>query len=456
VSDTSKPPGTPENGEKPDEDVIKLRQELDELKGKLAETEGAGPPKETGKRRIRSIAAVVLIVLGSVLAPIAGITVFVRNQVLNTDKYVSTIAPLSQNPAIDDVVATQVTNQLFSHVNVQDEIKSVLPPRADFLASPLTNAIKSQTYNVSYKVISSDRFNQVWLAMNRAVHQNLVGVLTGQSAGAVSANQNGKVSLDLHKLAVNVIHQMDAKGITIFDKLPISKLNLQIVLLQSKGLVQAQQLTKLLNHLALFLPFLSLACFAGAVAVSTRHRRALMWSGVGLAASMAVLAIILGLARSFLISASAGHALTPAAAQALFDTLLRYLRDGLRILFAIGLLVALGAWLAGPSRPAVWLRRAPVAAYRWVERGVREQGWELGPAGQWVAANKAVVQGALAFVAVLLLVWVTPGIGVTLIILLVAGFLVIVVRTLKLKPALVSTPTTEPAAPKEPAKPSGS
>ena len=425
------------------EDAEALRSKVDELRHQLAEAEAAkdgGKTKESGKRRVRSIAAVVLIVLGSVLAPIAGITVFIRNQVLNTDRYVSNIAPLSQNPAIDSVLATQVSTQLFSHFNVQDEIKSVLPARAGFLAAPLTNAIKSQTYNVTYKVVSSDKFNTVWLSMNRAVHQNLVGVLTGSGGGAVSADKNGKVSLDLHTLAANVVHQMDARGITIFDKLPISKLNLQIVLLQSKGLVQAQQATKLLNHLALFLPALSLLCFAGAIAVSPRHRRAVMWSGLGLATSMAVLAIILGLARSFLISASAGHQLTPEAATALFDTLLRYVKTGLRIAFAVGVLVALVAWLVGPSRPAVALRGAVAGAYRWVERGVRNRGFELGPAGPWVAANKGVAQGVLIGLAVVLLIWITPGIGGTLLIVLIFGFMVIVVRTLALKAGADAAP----------------
>jgi hypothetical protein len=442
VSDIPIGPEAPASSQEvPDENAEALRNEAEELREQLAEAEAAkaaGPAKETGKRRIRSLVAVILIVLGSVLAPIAGITVFIRNQVLNTDRYVSNIAPLSKNPAIAAVMATEVTNGLFAHLNVENEIKSVLPPKAAFVASPLTNALKSQTYNITNKVILSDRFNTIWLAMNRAVHKNLVGVLTGTGGGAVTADKNGKVTLDLQTLTVNVVHQLDGRGITIFDKLPISKLNLQIVLLQSAGLVKAQQVTKALNHLALFLPALSFLCFAGAIAVSPRRRRAVMWDGLGLAASMAVLAIILGLARSYLISASAGHQLTPEAATALFDTLLRYVKDGLRIAFAVGLLVALVAWLCGPARPVVALRRGIVRAYRFIERGIRDHGWDLGPAGQWVAANKGGVQGVLVGLAVLLLIWTTPGIGGVLVIVLVTAALVVVVRTMALKPRTVA------------------
>jgi hypothetical protein len=432
VSDTT---DTPEAaGEGSGEDVAKLQAEVDDLRQQLASTETAGAPAKP-KHRIRSIFATILIVVGSVLAPIAGITVWVRNQVLNTDRYVATIAPLSKNPAIASVAASEVTKQLYSRIDLQAEIKDVLPPRADFVAAPLANAIKGQTQNIAYRVFISDRFNQVWVTMNRAVHNSLVGVLTGNKNGAISADQNGTVTLNLQPLAQQVVHEMDQRGITVLDKLPISKLNMQIVLIQAKGLVQAQQLTKLLNHAALFLPLLSLLCFAGAVALSPRHRRALMWSGIGLAASMAVMAVILGLLRSYLISASAGHSLTPEAAQALFDTMLRYLKEGLRILFAIGLVVTFIAWLAGPSRPARALRRAPVTAYRWIDKGIREQGWEFGAAGQWVAANRGATQGGLVGLAVLLLViWGNPGIGGFLVVAVVTGLLVLVVRNIAGKP----------------------
>jgi hypothetical protein len=440
------------------EDPEALRREVVELRQKLAEAEAANATsatKRATKHRVRSTFAVILIVLGSVLAPIAGISIFLRNQVLNTDRYVSNVAPLSKDPAIASVMATEVTNQLFKHVDLQSQIAGVLPPKGTFLAEPLTNVIKSETYNVTYKIILSDRFNETWLAMNRAVHKSLVGVLTGSHGGAVSADKNGKVTLDLHSLAVQVVHQMDERGIRIFDKLPISKINLQIVLLQSAGLVKAQQATQALNHLALFLPALCLLCLLGAIFLAPWHRRAVMWSGLGLAASMGVLAIILGLLRSYLISASAGHELTPAAATALFDTLLRYVRTGLRITFVVGALVALVAWLVGPARPAVWLRHAVVRAYRWIERSVREKSWNLGPVGEWVASNKGPVEGVLAGLAVLLLVLLTPGIGGALLILVVAGLLILLVHWFKVGPKVVATaPAAEPqsAAQKRPVR----
>ena len=415
-------------------DVVALQQEVAELKQKLAETSTSGINTAPPKHRLRTIFSVMLIVIGSVLAPIAGLTVFVRNQVLNTDRYVATIAPLSKNPAIASVMATEATTELFKQLNVEATIASYLPPKASGLAGILANQAKTQFYNLTYKVILSDRFNTAWISMNRLVHKSLVGVLTGSGGSAVSADKNGTVSLNLQALLQEVVTNLKSHGLGILSKLPISKLNVQIVLLQSAGLVKAQQVTKWLNDLALLLPLLSLACFAGAIGVSKKRRGALMWSGIGLSISMAVFAVILNLLRSYLISASAGHQLTPEAATALFDTLLRFLRDGIRIVFVVGLLVALGAWLAGPSRPAVGLRRLVGRGYRWLETGIKNRGWDFGEFGQWVAANSGIVQGVVAAIGLLLLVIIMPGIWGVLAIVIIFGLLLVVVRTISLKP----------------------
>lgn len=372
------------------------------------------PPKR-GRRRIRTILATLLIVIASVLAPIAGITVFVRNQLLNTNRYISNITPITQDPAIVAAMSTAVTNQLFAKVNVEAQLKSALPPRADFIAPQLTNALKSQAYNVTDKVIGSPQFNKIWIGMQRAVHKTLVKVLVGDAPGAL-ATKNGVIVLDLRQLATNVIHQLDEKGVHVFDKIPVDKLNPQIVLIKSQGLAGARTITRLLNHLALVLPLLTLVLYLGAIGISPRRRRALMWSGLGLAISMAVLGIILGLARSYLVSA-AGHQLSPAAAGDLFDTLLRYLKYGLRILFAIGIVAAFIAWLTGPSRPAMSIRRGFARAWHWLVGGNR-----------WLADNGGAVQGVLVAIAAVLLVLLTPGWVWSLVIVAVTVLVVLVVR----------------------------
>jgi hypothetical protein len=379
-------------------------------------------PVHRGRRRIRTILATLLIVVASILAPLAGITVFVRNQLLNTNRYISNIAPLTQNPAIVSAMSTEVTNALFTKVDVQQKIKGALPQKVGFVAVPITNALKTETYNVTQKFIASPQFEKIWLGMQRRVHNALVKVLLGGNAGNNSAvsSSNGKIVLNLQELAVNVIHELDQRGVHVFDKVPTSSLNPQIVLLHSKGLQGAQKVTRALNHLALFLPILFIVLYLLAIAISPRRRRAVMWCGVGLAIAMAVLGIILGLARSYLVSA-AGNQLSPTAAGDLFDTVLRYVKTGLRISFAVGVVVALIAWLTGPSRPAVATRRGLARAWHWVRH-------DFARAGGWLEHNGGVVQGLLVGIGALLLIVLTPGFWWSLVIVVVTAVLVIAVR----------------------------
>ena len=54
--------------------------------------------------------ACLLIVVGCVLAPLAGVAVWARNQVTNTDRYVTTVAPLARDPAIQAAIAERMVH----------------------------------------------------------------------------------------------------------------------------------------------------------------------------------------------------------------------------------------------------------------------------------------------------------------------------------------------------------
>lgn len=65
------------------------------------------PPRP--RQRWRSLVATLLIVIGCILAPLAGVAVWAKNQVTDTDRYVATVAPLASDPAIQNAVADKVT-----------------------------------------------------------------------------------------------------------------------------------------------------------------------------------------------------------------------------------------------------------------------------------------------------------------------------------------------------------
>ena len=89
------------------------------------------------------------------------------------------------------------------------------------------------------------------------------------------------------------------------------------------------------------------------VYVARDHRRALVGAALGVAVGMVALAVTLAVFRSIYLNRIPPQVLPHAAAAVLYDTVVRYLRLGLRTVLVLGLVGAAGAFLTGPSTTAV-------------------------------------------------------------------------------------------------------
>ena len=88
------------------------------------------------------------------------------------------------------------------------------------------------------------------------------------------------------------------------------------------------------------LPILALLLIALGVYIARGHRRALIGAGLGFAASLAVLAIVLAIVRSVYLNSIPDSVLPSDAAAALFDTFVKFIKEALRTLLVVGLVVA--------------------------------------------------------------------------------------------------------------------
>jgi hypothetical protein len=316
------------------------------------------------------------------------------------------VAPLASNPAIQTQIAKQVSENLISRTNVEARVKDALPPKAGFLATPVTSALETVTNDLALKAVQSKQFYEVWVAANRASHKQLVAVLTGSSQGSVSS-KNGKVTIDLSQVEVNVKKKLDAKGITVFDKVPAVK-GLNFVLFQSKDLVKVQKVTKLLNDLAIVLPIITLLLFAASVVLVRNRRRGLVRAAAGLAVSMAAVLVVMAVARHQYLSGLSPNQ-SVAANQAVIDTVTAPLRLGLRIILGVSALIAVVALLAGNRRLRAWASgadRPDNPVHRFAVRHRRGLQW-----------------GLLGLALLVLVVWSEPT---TLVVVVVAISLVLI------------------------------
>ena len=109
---------------------------------------------------------------------------------------------------------------------------------------------------------------------------------------------------------------------------------------------------------------------------------------------MLVLAVALAIARGIYLNSVPQSVLPADAAAALYDTLVRFIRDGLRVLLLVGLVVAAGAFLIGPSAAAVRTRRAVGSGIGWVRARGERAGLRTGPVGTWIGAHKTLLRVA--------------------------------------------------------------
>jgi hypothetical protein len=401
----------PEPG--PESEVVELQHEVEALRQQndaLRQHEGQ-LESHRGRQRWKAILSWVLLLLACLLAVVSVLVVFARNEVLNTDSYVRTVTPLASDPAVQAAVAKRVSANLIEQTNLEQRVKNALPARAGFLATPITSGVENATDQIALKVVQTGQFQRLWVAANRRSHKQMVALLTGSTQSTFQAH-NGEVSVDLTRIETQVKRALDARGITVFDKVPTLK-GPNLVLLRSTQLAKIQRLTRALDRLALLLPIVTVLLFAAAVLLTRNRRRGLVRAAGGLALSMALVLVLAAVIRNQYLS-SLLPSQSKAAAAAVFDALVALLLDSIRTIMIVAAIVALVALAVGnrwvraqfhrPGRPG-WLTDGPVARFLALHRkGL-----------QWTVLGLGLV---------VLVVWTNPTAKVAVIVVLVTLALV--------------------------------
>jgi hypothetical protein len=393
--------------------------------------------RSAARQRWRTVVATLLIVVACVLAPLSVVAVWTRNQVTNTDRYVATVSPLASDPAIQAAIADQITAQVFTYIDIKglttqalDALSSrgLSPQVASQLEAfsvPIANGVQSFTRDQVGKIVASDAFTNAWIQANRTAHAELVKALTGEGGGAITV-ENDTVSVNLAAFIQTVKAQLVASGFTLAERIP--QVNASFVLFQSKDITRVRSGFNLLNTLGIWLPIIALILLVLGVYVAKDHRRALVGAAVGVAVSMVVLALALAVFRSIYLDAVPATVLPHDAAAVLYDTIVRFLRLGLRTILVLALVVAAGAFLTGRSVTAVRTREGVGRAIGWLQGGAEQAGFSTGPVGAWVYANKRALRiGAVTLAALVLVFWGRPTgkvvLGLTLALLVVLAII---------------------------------
>ena len=198
-------------------------------------------------------------------------------------------------------------------------------------------------------------------------HEAFLKIING--GGNAVSTEGGEVTLQLGALLTQVGAKLGVGG-NLAEKLPPDAGELAI--LKSEQLSAAQEIAKLVSHLPVFLTLLAIILFGLAIYLAgPRRRESVRGVGIAFVAAGLLALIVRGIAGGYVVSALSASASVEPAAEAVWSIGTSLLVTVATSAVAFGIILILGAWLAGPTKSATTLRRLaaphvredPVPAY---------------------------------------------------------------------------------------------
>jgi hypothetical protein len=308
---------------------------------------------DTPAERRHRVAVAVLLVAGALVLFVGIFSVWVNRQAMNSDNWVNTSSKLLQDEAIQEQVATYLVAQLYANVDVEAELKKALPPQASALAGPAAGGLRQLAQQVAERALRTPAVQAIWADANRAAHEQLLKVIDG--GGNAVSTEEGEVTLKLGSLVTQIGNQVGIPG-GLAEKLPPDAGELTI--LESRQLSTTQKIAKAIRKLPVVLIALLIVLYAAALYLAAGRRRvALRTIGFSFVGVGVVVLLLRSFAGHNVVDSLAGTESVKPAAEAAWSIGTSLLVTVASSVIAFGVLLVIGAWLAGGTAPATALRR---------------------------------------------------------------------------------------------------
>lgn len=393
----------------PDESPAALQARVAALEAENAALRSAPAEDRPPARRSRAVLAVVLILLGVLLAPVALVTGWATWTLTDTDRFVATYAPLSNSPEVQAYVVDQAMAAVDDRVNLDDLTQELVDglialgtgPRAtaalQTLQSTAVNGLRSLIRDGVSEFVASDRFDTAWAEALRIGHSQLIGTLRNDPAAVATISEDGSLGIPLGPIVEQVKAGLVERGITVAARIP--PVDRTIVLVQSDQLPTVQLAYGVTVAVGTWLPWLVLALLVGGVLVANRRSRAVLWAAGGFAFVMALAAVGFVVGRIALVAAVPANVLPGSVSSLFYDTATDGMRSTAAAAAVLGLAVVVVGWLAGPYRTPARLREVYGSGVGRLRETADERGLSTGPVGGWVYRRRSLIFGLIAVVA---------------------------------------------------------
>ena len=295
-----------------------------------------------------------LVVIASVFAFLGIFASWVDQQVFDTDEWTETSTELLKDDEIRGALSVYLADQLFNNVDVAAELQRALPPQTQALAGPVAGAIREVAPRAANRALESAPVQDAWAAANERVHKRLIDVI--EDRGDAVSTAGGNVTLDLRALLENLNSRIGIGG-RLAERIPPDAG--QLVIMKSDQLSFAQDVAKLINGLAVVILPLWLALCALAIYLSPgRRRETLRAAALGFVFAGLLVLIVRKFGGDAVVDSLAQTTSVEPAVESVWSIGTSLLVEIAQSVIVVGVLILIGAWLAGRTRYAVAARRA--------------------------------------------------------------------------------------------------
>jgi len=285
--------------------------------------------------------AVVLVVLAALSTVVTTTSVWIRTTIFDTDRFMGIVQPALDEPALYDLLATRVSDDLILALDVETRVSGVLTdvderliemvldalgvsgrrrsilsrldrPSLTVLAAPISEALNTRITRIVEEFVTSDGFRNRVPGLVRQAHTASVALIRNDLADLPNVYiEDGEVRLNLIPIIVEAARLVvaDARDLladvtlptVISDRLDEGRQQLvdalhtelpdefgQVTLFRADKLTPIQDTVDRLDRLVSLVMLTTIVLMVGAIALSPTRRRTVIQLAVGVVGGLVV------------------------------------------------------------------------------------------------------------------------------------------------------------------------
>jgi hypothetical protein len=358
---------------------------------------------------VRGITAGILGTIGLLLLPSAVMAHWATVQLVETDRFVTALAPLADDPAVQDRIILEVTALVDEQVDISGVTSDLLDGLGEALdlgdraraalglvSEPIAAGVRALVENVVGEVVRSDAFSSAWSSSVELLHTQTIQLLSGSPDSLLELDRDGTLSLPLGPIVAEVREALIDRGVPFAAAIP--DIDRSIELAELPNLALARIVYQVGIAVGVWLPWITAVFLAAALLLAPRAGT-LRTIGVMTAVVSGVLALGFALGRIALVAYVGPE--SSALAGVVYDAVLGYAVTTVLALVVFGVIVAVVGWWLGRSALATRWRARAQAGFSSARAARARSGFGLGGFGELMFRYRKPLRIALFVLAAL-------------------------------------------------------